>query len=147
MLGAPDAQANHEEGDGMTVNLHHISLTVSDLEASVAWYGDLFELVELAREDHFGGGGGSSVLLGKPDFSMGVALSYHPSNKGETFDPTRTGLDHVGFTAPDRAALVEWETKLANKGIKHSPISDHDWGSALNFRDPDDIALQVVAFA
>jgi glyoxylase I family protein len=131
----------------MTFNLHHISLTVSDLDASTAWYCDLLDLVELAREDHFGGGGGRAVLVGKPDFSMAIGLSYHPTNKGEVFDPTRTGLDHVGFTVPDRDALVAWESKLANKGVKHSLISDHEWGSALNFRDPDDVLLQFVAFA
>jgi hypothetical protein len=35
---------------------------------------------------------------------------------------------------------------MSDKGIKHSPISDHDWGSSLNFRDPDDMQLQLVAF-
>ena len=122
-------------------------MTVTDLEASVSWYCDLFDLVELAREEHFGGAGGRAVLIGKPDFSMGIGLSYHPTNQGEVFDPTRTGLDHVGFTVADRDALVGWERRLADKGVKHSPVSDHDWGSALNFRDPDDLQLQLVAFA
>lgn len=131
----------------MTVNLHHVVLTVSDIEGSVEWYRDLFGFDELAREEHQGGSGGRTVLLGKPDWSMGVGLSYHPTNQGETFDPTRTGLDHVGFVVPDRDALVEWETTMADKGIKHSPISDHDWGSSLNFRDPDDTQLQFIAFA
>ena len=120
--------------------------TSSDIEASVAWYSDLFGFKELAREEHHGGKGGHAVVLGPEDWSMFVVMNAHPTNAGEAFDPVRTGLDHVGFTVPDRAALVEWETKLANKGIKHSPISDHDWGSALNFRDPDDIQLQFVAF-
>jgi glyoxylase I family protein len=131
----------------MTVNLHHVVLTVSDIEASAAWYTDLFGFAELAREEHFGGSGGRTILLGAPDWSMGVGLSSHPTNGGETFDPTRTGLDHVGFTVANRAALEEWEAKLADKGVKHSPISDHEWGSALNFRDPDDMQLQLIAFA
>ena len=46
----------------------------------------------------------------------------------------------------DRATLEDWETRMSNKGIKHSPISDHDWGSSLNFRDPDEMQLQLVAF-
>jgi hypothetical protein len=29
---------------------------------------------------------------------MFVVLNHHPTNGAETFDPTRTGLDHVGFT-------------------------------------------------
>jgi glyoxylase I family protein len=46
----------------------------------------------------------------------------------------------------DRATLEEWEARMSDKGIKHSPISDHDWGSSLNFRDPDEMQLQLVAF-
>ncbi len=131
----------------MTVNLHHIALTVTDIDASVAWYSDLFDFVELVREEHYGGGGGYGVLIGRPDWSIGIDLSYHPTNTGEVFDAARTGLDHVGFTVSDRAELEEWEAKMSDKGIKHSPISDHDWGSSLNFRDPDDMQLQLVAFA
>ena len=129
-----------------TVSLHHVALTVSDLDASVSWYADLFGFGELTRGEHTEGGG-HAVVLGKPDWSMFVVLNHHPTSQGETFDPTRTGLDHVGFTVADRAALVEWEQRLTDKGVKHSPITDHEWGSSLNFRDPDEMQLQLVAFS
>lgn len=29
------------------------------------------------------------------------------------FDPTRTGLDHIGFVMPERAALEEWGNPAA----------------------------------
>ena len=92
-------------------------------------------------------GAGHAVVLGKPDWSMFVVLNHHPSNQGEAFDPTRTGLDHVGFTVADRDAVVEWEQRLVEKGVTHSPITDHDWGSSLNFRDPDGMQLQIICFA
>ena len=130
----------------MTVSLHHVAITVTDIEASAAWYSDLFGFAELIRDKH-SEGEGHAVVLGKPDWSMFVVLNHHPTNLGEVFDPTRTGLDHVGFTVADRATLVEWEQKLTDKGVKHSPITDHDWGSSLNFRDPDDMQLQLIAFA
>ena len=126
-------------------HLHHVALTVSDLDASVSWYTDLFGFAELLRDEHTEGGG-HAVVVGKPDWSMFVVLNHHPTNQGETFDPTRTGLDHVGFTVADRAALVAWEHRMADRGVKHSPITDHDWGSSLNFRDPDEMQLQLVAF-
>ena len=37
------------EEDHMTVRLHHVALTVTDIEASTAWYIDLFGFVELVR--------------------------------------------------------------------------------------------------
>ena len=78
---------------------------------------------------------------------MFVVLNSHPTNAGEGFDPVRTGLDHVGFTVPDRAAIDEWVAKLEEKGVTYSPVTEHDWGWSLNFRDPDDVQLQLIAFA
>ena len=45
------------------------------------------------------------------------------------------------------SAVDEWVAKLDEKGITYSPVTEHDWGWSLNFRDPDDVQLQVVAFA
>lgn len=131
----------------MTAGLHHIALTVTDMDRSIDWYADLFGFVELAREPHHGGGGGRAVVLGPEDWSMFVVMNEHPTNAGDAFDPVRTGLDHVGFTVPDRDTLEEWVTRLETKGVTYSPVSQHDWGWSLNFRDPDDIQLQLVAFA
>jgi glyoxylase I family protein len=131
----------------MTARLHHVALTVTDMDASVAWYSDLFGFEELAREEHFGGNGGHAVVLGYPDWSMFVVMNWHPTNGGEDFDPVRTGLDHIGFTVEDRGSLDGWVSRFEEKGITYSPISEHGWGWSLNFRDPDDVQLQLVAFA
>ena len=131
----------------MTARLHHVAITVTDMDASVSWYKDLFGWDELVRDDHAGGSGGYAVVLGPPDWSMFVVPNHHPTNAGDGFDPTRTGLDHVGFTMPDRAPLEEWASRLSDKGVTHSPITDHAWGSSLNVRDPDDMQLQLIAFA
>jgi glyoxylase I family protein len=120
---------------------------VTDIEKSIVWYQDLFGFVELIREDHHGGNGGYGVVLGPEDWSMFVVLNQHPTNAGESFDPVRTGLDHVGFTVPDKAAIDEWVAKLEEKGVTYSPVTEHDWGWSLNFRDPDDVQLQIIAFA
>src|SRR4051812_39777860 len=86
------------EESSMTAVLHHVALTVTDLEASLDWYSDLFGFKELVREDHHGGNGGQGVVLGPEDWSMFIVMNEHPTNAGEPFDPVRTGLDHVGFT-------------------------------------------------
>jgi glyoxylase I family protein len=130
----------------MTVRLHHVALTVTDIEASTAWYIDLFGFVELVRGEHTSGGG-RAVVLGPPDWSMFVVMNQHPTNTGESFDPVRTGLDHVGFTVEDRATLDEWVARFKEKGVTYSPVTEHEWGWSLNFRDPDDLQLQLVAFA
>ena len=131
----------------MPARLHHAALTVTDVEKSAAWYADLFGYAELIREDHAGDSGGRAIVIGPEDWSMFLVLNQHPTNAGESFDPTRTGLDHVGFTVPERAELDEWVTRFEEKGVTYSPITEHGWGWSLNFRDPDGLQLQLIVFA
>ena len=131
----------------MTAQLHHVALTVTNIEKSCEWYTDLFGWVELVRDEHHGGNGGHAIVLGPEDWSMFVVMNEHPTNAGESFDPVRTGLDHVGFTVPDRATIEEWVSRLEEKGVTYSPVTEHDWGWSLNFRDPDDVQLQLIVFA
>ena len=61
------------------------------------------------------------------------------------FSELNIGLDHLGFVAEDRDELVAWEQKLAALGVVYTPIRDMEFGSHLNFRDPDNIALESIA--
>jgi glyoxylase I family protein len=54
-------------------------------------------------------------------------------------------LDHLCFSVADRAELVEWEARLAEFEIPHSPIKDTPHGSVVVFRDPDNIQLELFA--
>ena len=56
-----------------------------------------------------------------------------------------TGLDHLGLTAQTREELVAWEQKFRRLGVTFTPIRDEPLGYHLNFRDPDDIALELSA--
>lgn len=123
--------------------IHHISLTVTAIERSVSWYTEVLGLTKLMEEKH-PDGSGYAVVLGKPDWSMSVGLHVHDTNDGQAFAEQRTGLDHVGFSVPSRAELGEWQDRLTELGVPHSPINDQDGYSVLVFRDPDNIQLEFV---
>lgn len=125
--------------------IHHISITVTDIERSVPWYCDLLGLSKLMEEQH-PNDSGYAVVLGKPDWSMCVGLHTHPTNEKERFSEARTGLDHVGFTVSGLAELEEWQKVLAERGVDHSPINTRDGYSVLVFRDPDNVQLEFFAF-
>lgn len=127
--------------------IHHVSLTVTDIEASVPWYIEVLGLTKLMEEKHYGGAPGYGVVLGLPDWSFCIGLHVHPANESETFAETRTGLDHVGLLVANRSALDEWKARFTELGVAHSPITDEDYGSVLVFRDPDGIQLELMAFA
>jgi catechol-2,3-dioxygenase len=82
-------------------------------------------------------------------FALGDVLfalhEFPGGSSDERFDERRIGLDHVSFGCADRAALADWQARLEELGIDHGGILDAHYGSALAFRDPDNIALELFA--
>ena len=124
--------------------IHHVSVTVTDIERSVPWYSELLGLTKLMEESH-PDGTGYAVVLGKPDWSMCIGLHTHPTNERERFSESRTGLDHIGFMVSGRAELDAWEAKLTEVGVEHSPVNDQGGYAVLVFRDPDNIQLEFMS--
>jgi len=121
---------------------HHLSLTVTDLDASAAWYQEVFGLQPVMEETH---DDGRALVFMQPQSGVFLGLHAHDRNDGRPFGETRTGLDHVSFSVSSRDELTEWEKALRDRGVPVSAISDQPWGSVLVFRDPDSIQLELCA--
>ncbi|MEB3030042.1 VOC family protein [[Mycobacterium] nativiensis] len=87
--------------------VHHLSLTVTDLEASVAWYQRVFraDRVPVTFPHHRREDTGYGVLLVDPRSGVTIGLHTNAGNQGEPFDEARTGLDHVSFSTATRDDL------------------------------------------
>ena len=122
------------------LGIGHLDLSVSDVERSAAWYAKLLGLRRLRRvafPDR------TMVVLRHDASDLVVGLNQHEGFPGEPFDERRPGLDHVGFAVRRRSDLDVWEGRLALLGVEHSPVADTQAGSALVFRDPDHIQLEL----
>jgi glyoxylase I family protein len=138
-------QIRHREEivpDVALASLHHIALTVTDLEASIRWYERVFGISYQMEEAHEGGVG---KLLADEQMRLLVVLHRHDANQRERFSERRTGLDHVGLSVPSRGDLEAWQRHLRELGVAQSPIADRPYGSVLVFRDPDNIQLELFA--
>ncbi|HUP99373.1 MAG TPA: VOC family protein [Aeromicrobium sp.] len=130
--------------------LHHVALTVTDVDASVPWYESVFGLSLKMDVPHDGGVG---KLLADDGMQLVIVLHRHEGNDLGQFGETVTGLDHVGLFVPTRADLEAWQQHLeangvvreavAEKPLTQSPIADESYGSVLVFRDPDNIQLEL----
>lgn len=118
----------------------HISLTVRNLEISEKWYGELFGLSVVDREQT---AHGETVRLADRSCPFEISLCRHDAGVTARFDESRTGLDHVSFGVPDLGALEDWERRLTERQIEHSPIAETPFGAVLVFRDPDHIQLEL----
>lgn len=119
----------------------HIDLSVSDVEKSAAWYCDVLGLNRLRRSDL---DNRIMIVLRHDDTGLIIGLNQHQVQGADRFDEHSPGLDHIGFSVPERADLDVWQQRLADLGVKHSPVQDSASGSgtALVFRDPDNIQLE-----
>ena len=132
--------------------IHHLALTVTDLDASVEWYCRVFDLKPAFDVPHPGGVG--RVLLDEGQ-TLGIVLHHHDTNDRAQFAETRTGLDHFGLVVPTRADLERWQDHLAEQGVERSdpadrpltqsPVTDDFYGSVFTVRDPDNIAFEIFA--
>ena len=136
-----------DSAPGIT-GIHHISVTVRDLEASVAWSQRVFRADRVPmtfphyeREDT-----GYGVLVVDQRSGLAIGLHTNTGNDGGEFDEARTGLDHVGFNVASRAELESWAAWLDELGVEHSDIRTGDQPfpfATLVFRDPDNIQLEL----
>lgn len=118
--------------------VNHFALSVTDLDRSTAFYTEVLGLIAVLDFGY-----GRICLDRASGFSVG--LIQHPDGVRTPFSHLHPGLDHLGLAATDRDELVGWEEKFRAMDVPHSPIRETQLGYHLNFRDPDQIALEFNA--
>ncbi len=130
----------------------HVRLTVTDIARSRAFYDRVFGFAvayqappddaDQATKDALGFVFGGVIY----SFGAGNLLGLRPvAPGGDAFDEDRVGLDHVAFTLPSRADLDAAVAALDALGVAHEAPKDLGATWILEFRDPDGIALEVIA--
>jgi glyoxylase I family protein len=116
----------------------HIALTVTDGRRSADFYNRLFDTqTVLTTEDEFG----PFMISASPSIMFGFR-THATTGGADRFDAARVGLDHFGFHVADPEQLEAWRARLDEQGVPNSGIVEDAYGLHLNFRDPDDIALE-----
>ena len=127
-----------------TGGLHHVSLTVTDLQRSIDFYTTHvgFQLLlEFEPNRALISNGAILMSLGLP-YDQALALG------GDTFSENRVGLDHVSFAVDNLQALEEAAAYFDEAGVDHGEVRDLGEGFAIYvmaFRDPDNIQLELTA--
>jgi len=133
--------------------IHHVRLTVTDIARSKAFYSSLLgvdpaiDFSDQAGQD--GVAEDQARFYGGCVFPLGdQLLGLRPvAPRGDRFESTRVGLDHLSLALGARADLVAAAGRLAAAGIEHGEVTDlTDAGMAiLSLQDPDDINLELSA--
>jgi glyoxylase I family protein len=119
----------------------HVTLTVSDVEASAAWYA---RALGMDRGPNMVGPGWQRTLMhAGPGVVIGLQ-AHERTSQGDRFDETRVGLDHLSIACKDRAEIEAWLRKLDDGGVPHSTISAEPANVATT-QDPDGIPIEFFA--
>lgn len=118
--------------------IHHLAITVSDLETSTAFYA---RVLGFGPQSELEGANLHRRLFTLPS-GTNLGLTEHHPTTSETFTPLRPGLDHLGLDVETLDELQAWAEHLTAAGIEHSGLVDAPYGTALSFKDPDGTALE-----
>ncbi len=128
----------------------HVRLTVTDIVRSRAFYEDIFGFevaMEVPADADEATRESLGFLFGGVLYKFGDALfGLRPAAPGtDRFHEDRVGLDHLSFAVATRAELDAAASALDAKGIAHEAVKNIGPAFILEFRDPDGIALELLA--
>ena len=115
----------------------HVHLKVADLERSIRFYSDVLGFEVTQRM------GNEAAFLGAGQYHHHVGLNTWESSGGGPPPTGSTGLYHVAFRYPDRAALATAYRRLVEWSIPLDGAADHGVSEALYLRDPDDNGVEL----
>jgi glyoxylase I family protein len=131
-----------------STSVAHVRLTVTDIERSRQFYESVFEwpvLIEVPENADEATKSALSFLYGGVVYDLGGTLIGLRPVATDRFDEDRAGLDHIAFRLGSKHELETAATHLDDLGIQHQPIKDIGPSYILEFRDPDNIALELTA--
>jgi glyoxylase I family protein len=131
-----------------STSIAHVRLTVTDIERSRQFYESVFGwpvLLEVPENADEATRSALSFLFGGVVYDLGGTLLGLRPVATDRFHEDRCGLDHIAFRTGSKAELDTAATHLDDLGIQHEPVKDIGPSYILEFRDPDNIALELTA--
>lgn len=134
---------------GLTsTSIAHVRLTVTDIERSRRFYESVFGwpvLLEVPENADEATRSRLGFLFGGVIYDLGGTLLGLRPVATDRFDEDRAGLDHIAFRMSNKAELDAAAAHLDEVSVRHEPIKDIGPSYILEFRDPDNIALELTA--
>jgi glyoxylase I family protein len=131
-----------------TSSIAHVRLTVTDIERSRQFYESVFGwqvLIESPEGADEATREALGFLFGGVIYDLGGALIGLRPVATDTFHEDRCGLDHLAFRVASKDELDAAAAHLDELGVEHEPVKDIGPSYILEFRDPDNIALELTA--
>ena len=132
----------------------HVSLVTLDLDRTRAFYEgvlgfevvrcDTMDVAEGGRVRHLFLNTGEDQLLAfmEPRGVPGLPTEFDAGLNRPLGMPQ--GFYHFAFAAESREELAARRAELIEKGVRVSPIVDHEWAQSIYFEDPNGLLLEYA---
>ncbi len=118
------------------MKLDYLVIHVRSIEASLPWYETLLGLIGFAESREH-------VWIN----ADGVAIDLKQARSGTaSYERHAPGLNHLGFTAPDAAALQQVREGMAAAGFAVPEMQAFGQQQATFFRDPEGMRVEVTFY-
>ena len=117
----------------LQVKLDHIVLLVSDLPKSMGFYETLLPLLGFVKTADY-------VFGNADDVYLDIRQAENPEHSYQRYAP---GLNHIGFTAPNRNAIAQVQKAMKDAGFEVPDVQSFGEGIALFFKDPDGMRIEL----
>ena len=115
------------------MKLDHIVLLVSDLPKSVEFYEKLLPMLGFRKTaDH--------VFGNAEDIYFDIRQAENPDHSYQRY---ARGLNHIGFTAPDRHTIAQVQDVMKDAGYEVPDVQHFGEGIALFLKDPDGMRIEL----
>ena len=134
----------------------HVGLSTLDLDATRAFYEgvlgfkavrcDVMEVEEGGRIRHvfFDAGDGQLIAFMEPRGIPGVPVEYDAGiNRGLGVPEA---FYHFAFEVTSLEALEAKRAELIAKGVRVTPVVDHEWMKSIYFTDPNGLLLEYACW-
>ncbi|MGZ4577671.1 MAG: VOC family protein [Mycobacterium sp.] len=131
-----------------STSIAHVRLTVTDIERSRQFYESVFGwpvLLEVPDNADQATRKQLSFLFGGVIYDLGGTLLGLRPVATDRFHEDRAGLDHIAFRVTSKDELDSAAAHLDELSVAHEPVKDIGPSYILQFRDPDNIALELTA--
>jgi glyoxylase I family protein len=131
-----------------STSIAHVRLTVTDIERSRQFYESVFGwpvLLEVPDNADEATRSRLSFLFGGVIYDLGGTLLGLRPVATDRFHEDRAGLDHISFRVASKDELDSAAAHFDELGVAHEPVKDIGPSYILEFRDPDNIALELTA--
>jgi glyoxylase I family protein len=122
--------------------IHHVTLLVSDVERSLAFYRNVLGLRLVKQTVNADDRSARHFIFGDADRMLLTCLEYPDLEEG---GGGRGSTHHFALSVDSEAELNAWKGYLEGKGIPATDLMEREGFRSIYIRDPDGHIVEIAA--